>query len=105
MAALPRRRPQLGGALDVGRLVAAGTAVGLDDDVRAAYDAPFPTPASKAGVLAFPEQVPTEPEHPNAAADAARARGAAQLAQAGARRLGSGGHRAAAGASRSASSS
>ena len=38
---------------------------GLSDDVVAAYDAPFPTPESKAGVLAFPEQVPTEPEHPN----------------------------------------
>jgi haloalkane dehalogenase len=58
----------LGGALDIGRLVAAGTARGLDDEVRAAYDAPFPTPGSKAGALAFPELVPTEPEHPSAAA-------------------------------------
>jgi haloalkane dehalogenase len=32
-----------------------------------AYNAPFPTPESKAGVLAFPEQVPTEMDHPNAA--------------------------------------
>lgn len=58
---------ELGGDLDIGRLVEAGTARGLADDVRAAYDAPFPTPASKAGALAFPELVPTEPEHPNAA--------------------------------------
>jgi haloalkane dehalogenase len=57
-----------GGALDIGRLVAAGTSHGLSDDVRAAYDAPFPTPESKAGVLAFPELVPTEPDHPNAEA-------------------------------------
>jgi haloalkane dehalogenase len=57
-----------GGALDIGRLVAAGTSQGLSDDVRAAYDAPFPTPESKAGVLAFPELVPTEPDHPNAEA-------------------------------------
>ena len=57
-----------GGALDIGRLVAAGSAKGLPDDVRAAYDAPFPTPGSKAGALAFPELVPTEPEHPSAAA-------------------------------------
>jgi len=57
----------VGGALDIGRLVAAGTARGLDDDVRAAYDAPFPTPGSKTGPLAFPELVPTEPEHPSAA--------------------------------------
>jgi haloalkane dehalogenase len=58
---------ELGGAIDIGRLVEAGTAQGLDDDVREAYDAAFPTPASKAGALAFPELVPTEPEHPNAA--------------------------------------
>jgi haloalkane dehalogenase len=59
---------ELGGALDIGRLVAAGTSQGLSDEVRAAYDAPFPTPESKAGALAFPELVPTEPEHPNAQA-------------------------------------
>jgi haloalkane dehalogenase len=58
---------ELGGALDIGRLVEAGTAQGLPDDVRAAYDAPFPTPESKAGALAFPELVPTEPGHPNTA--------------------------------------
>ncbi len=58
----------VGGALDIGRLVAAGTARGLTDDVRAAYDAPFPTPESKAGAVAFPELVPTEDGHPSAAA-------------------------------------
>ena len=58
---------QLGGELDIGRLVEAGTAQGLSDEVRAAYDEPFPTPASKAGALAFPELVPAEPEHPNTA--------------------------------------
>ena len=57
---------ELGEALDIGRLVEAGTARGLEDDVRAAYDAPFDG-ASKAGALAFPELVPTEPEHPNTA--------------------------------------
>jgi haloalkane dehalogenase len=56
---------QVGGELDIGRLVEAGTAQGLSDDVRAAYDAPFPTPQSKAGALAFPELVPTEPAHPS----------------------------------------
>jgi len=56
---------QLGGALDIGRLVEAGTAQGLSNEVREAYDAPFPTPESKAGVLAFPELVPTDPDHPN----------------------------------------
>jgi haloalkane dehalogenase len=58
---------ELGGALDIGRLVEAGTAQGLDDAVRETYDAAFPTPESKAGALAFPELVPTEPDHPNTA--------------------------------------
>jgi haloalkane dehalogenase len=58
---------EVGGELDIGRLVAAGTARGLSDDVRAAYDAPFPTPESKAGALAFPELVPVTPDHPNTA--------------------------------------
>jgi haloalkane dehalogenase len=57
---------ELGGALDIGRLVEAGTVNGLPDDVREAYDSAFPTPESKAGALAFPEFVPTEPDHPNA---------------------------------------
>jgi haloalkane dehalogenase len=57
-----------GGDLDIGRLVSSGTTRGLAADVRAAYDAPFPTPESKAGAIAFPELVPAEPEHPNAAA-------------------------------------
>jgi haloalkane dehalogenase len=58
---------EVGGELDIGRLVEAGTALGLADNVRAAYDAPFPTSESKAGALAFPELVPTDPEHPNTA--------------------------------------
>jgi haloalkane dehalogenase len=58
---------ELGGALDIGRLVEAGTTNGLDDQTRAAYDAPFPTPESKAGALAFPELVPTDADHPNTA--------------------------------------
>jgi haloalkane dehalogenase len=59
---------RVGADLDIGRLVAAGTSRNLADDVRAGYDAPFPTPRSKAGALAFPELVPTEPDHPSAAA-------------------------------------
>ena len=39
----------------------------LADEVVEAYNAPFPTPESKAGVLAFPELVPTELDHPSAA--------------------------------------
>jgi haloalkane dehalogenase len=58
----------VGGELDVARLVESGTRRGLSDEIRAAYDAPFPTPESKAGALAFPELVPVEPGHPTAAA-------------------------------------
>jgi len=50
-----------------GRLIRRSAVRGLADDVVAAYDAPFPGPESKAGPLAFPEHVPTEPEHPNTA--------------------------------------
>ena len=56
-----------GGAIDPVRLVESGTVNGLSDEARAAYGEPFPTPESKAGVLAFPELVPAEPDHPNAA--------------------------------------
>jgi haloalkane dehalogenase len=50
-----------------GQLVRISCVRELDDDVVDAYNAPFPTPESKAGVLAFPEHVPTELDHPNAA--------------------------------------
>ena len=56
-----------GGDFQAGRLIRRACVRGLSDDVLAAYDAPFPTPESKAGPLAFPEQVPTEPAHPNTA--------------------------------------
>src|SRR3954452_6960770 len=58
---------ELGGDLDIGRLVEGGTSQGLSDEVRGAYDGCFPTKQSKAGALAFPELVPTEPDHPNTA--------------------------------------
>jgi haloalkane dehalogenase len=38
------------------------------DAVAAAYDAPFPTPESKAGARAFPLMLPTSPEMPGAEA-------------------------------------
>jgi len=40
----------------------------MDDDVVAAYDAPFPTKESKAGARAFPLILPTSPEMPGGAA-------------------------------------
>jgi len=50
--------------LDIGRLVAAGCGRGLDDATRAAYDAPFPDEASKAGPRVMPTLVPTRPDDP-----------------------------------------
>jgi haloalkane dehalogenase len=50
--------------LDVGRLVAAGCVRGMSDEVRAAYDAPFPTEENKAGPRAMPELVPVRPDDP-----------------------------------------
>lgn len=50
------------------RLVQASCVTPLDDEVLRGYDAPFPEPAAKAGVLAFPDLVPTEPDHPSATA-------------------------------------
>jgi haloalkane dehalogenase len=49
------------------RLIRASMVGELADEVAAGYDAPFPTPESKAGALAFPELVPTERDHPSAA--------------------------------------
>jgi haloalkane dehalogenase len=56
-----------GGDFQPGRLIRTASVRGLSDEAMAAYDAPFPTPESKAGPIMFPEHVPTEPEHPNAA--------------------------------------
>jgi haloalkane dehalogenase len=56
-----------GGDFQAGRLIRTSAVRGLADEVVAAYDAPFPVPESKAGVLAFPELVPTEPGHSNTA--------------------------------------
>ena len=58
---------RVGTDLIPGRLIRISCVSALDDEVVEAYDAPFPVPESKAGVLAFPELVPTELEHPSAA--------------------------------------
>ncbi len=54
--------------LPVSMLVRNACARGMSDEVAAAYDAPFPTPESKAGARAFPLILPTSPEMPGAAA-------------------------------------
>jgi haloalkane dehalogenase len=50
-----------------GQLVQLSLVQPAGDDVIAGYDAPFPVPESRHGIVAFPEQVPTSAEHPNAA--------------------------------------
>jgi haloalkane dehalogenase len=52
--------------LPVAFLVKGACARGMDDDVLAAYDAPFPEPAAKAGARAFPLMLPTSPQMPGA---------------------------------------
>lgn len=64
--------------LPVGFLVRGGCKNDPGDEVIAAYDAPYPDPASKAGARAFPLILPTTPDAPGAAegkrvADALRA--------------------------------
>jgi haloalkane dehalogenase len=54
--------------LPVGFLVRNACKQDPGDDVIAAYDAPFPNPASKAGARAFPLMLPTSPEMPGAQA-------------------------------------
>jgi len=54
--------------LPVGFVIQSATATELPDEVVAAYEAPFPTPGSKAGAAQFPLLVPTEEGAPGAAA-------------------------------------
>ncbi|HXG76551.1 MAG TPA: haloalkane dehalogenase [Gaiellaceae bacterium] len=58
---------RVGTDLVPGQLVRISCLTDPGDDVVEAYNAPFPVPESKAGVLAFPELVPTEADHPSAA--------------------------------------
>ena len=58
---------RVGSELVPGQLIRLSCVTDPGDDVIEAYNAPFPRPESKAGILAFPEQVPTEMDHPNAA--------------------------------------
>jgi haloalkane dehalogenase len=54
--------------LPISMLVRNACARGMDDEIAAAYDAPYPTPESKAGARAFPLMLPTSPDMPGAAA-------------------------------------
>jgi haloalkane dehalogenase len=53
--------------LPIGMIVDGATGSDVPAEVRAAYEAPFPTPESKAGAAAFPLLVPTSDESPGAA--------------------------------------
>ena len=57
---------RVGDEIVPGQLVRLSCVTELAEEVVEAYNAPFPTPASKAGVVAFPELVPTEADHPSA---------------------------------------
>ncbi|HEY7830198.1 MAG TPA: haloalkane dehalogenase [Solirubrobacteraceae bacterium] len=54
--------------LPVGFLVKGGCKSDPGDDVVAAYDAPYPNAASKAGARAFPLMIPLTPDSPGALA-------------------------------------
>ena len=66
-----RRAVEAAEVLDIGRLVAAGCVRPLSDEVRAAYDAPFPEERAKAGARAMPTLVPTRPDDPASEANRA----------------------------------
>jgi haloalkane dehalogenase len=53
--------------LPIGRIMQGATTTDLDPEIVAAYEAPFPTPESKAGAQRFPLLVPLTPDDPGAA--------------------------------------
>jgi haloalkane dehalogenase len=59
---------RVGTEIVAGQLVRLSLVRPVDDEVIAGYDAPFPVPESRAGVVAFPEIVATSGDHPSAAA-------------------------------------
>jgi haloalkane dehalogenase len=59
-----RQTVEKASVLDVGRLVASGCVRPMTDEVRAAYDAPYPDESFKAGPRAMPLLVPTAPDDP-----------------------------------------
>jgi haloalkane dehalogenase len=59
---------RVGTQIVAGQLIRLSLVQPVDDEVIAAYDAPFPVPESRAGIVAFPELVATSADHPSAAA-------------------------------------
>lgn len=66
-----REAVQSAPALDVGRFVQAGCRRPMSQEIRAAYDAPFPDESFKAGPRAMPGLVPTSPDDPASKANRA----------------------------------
>lgn len=66
-----RRAVEKAQVLDIGRLVASGCVRPMANEVRAAYDAPFPEERAKAGARAMPSLVPTRPDDPASEANRA----------------------------------
>jgi haloalkane dehalogenase len=66
-----RRAIESAPSLDIGRFVQSGCRHPLPDEVRAAYDAPFPGPEFQAGPRAMPALVPTSPDDPATSANRA----------------------------------
>jgi haloalkane dehalogenase len=56
---------RVGTDLIPGKLVRISAVQPMSDEVEEAYNAPWPVPESKAGILAFPDLVPISPEHPD----------------------------------------
>ena len=59
---------RVGNEIVAGQLVRLSLVQPTSDEVIAAYDAPFPVPESRAGIVRFPELVATSADHPSAAA-------------------------------------
>jgi haloalkane dehalogenase len=59
---------RVGTEIAAGRLIRMTLVQPVEDDVIAAYDAPFPVPESRVGIVQFPELVATSRHHPSAAA-------------------------------------
>jgi haloalkane dehalogenase len=59
---------RVGTQIVAGQLIRLSLVQPVDDEVIGAYDAPFPVPESRAGIVAFPELVATSADHPSAAA-------------------------------------
>ncbi|MGI8332800.1 haloalkane dehalogenase [Actinomadura scrupuli] len=56
-------------AFDIARSIQSGCRTTLSDEVKAAYEAPFPDETFKAGPKAMPGLVPAEPDDPEAPAN------------------------------------